>query len=276
MGGINKKAIEEEFNNKIGRLSKSRAYLDYCEEVYGYRTYLFNMLDKAQLDFVLNAIPISDNDVVLDLGCGSGSILSLLVTKYGCRGVGIDRLDETLLYEVGKNFQYINGDIDAFVSFGVKPTITLSVDSLYFSEDPDGLIRQLNGVKNNRLYLFYSQYLFDEASADRRTLNSDQTKIAEILRRNAIRFSAVDYSENERALYRNSIRVLQKLEPAFEKEGNADLYQNKLSEESDGHGSLREGPCPQISLYRRRSTLISFPVSILHIYFCAFHNVPPE
>ncbi len=116
-----------------------------------------------------------------------------------------------------KNIAYINGDIDAFASFGVEPTVTLSIDSLYFSDDPDGLIRQLSGIKNNRLYLFYSQYLFDEASADKRILNCEQTKIAEILRRNAIRFSAVDYSENECALYRNSIQALQKRRLAFEK-----------------------------------------------------------
>lgn len=241
MDGINKNAIKEEFDNKIGRLTKSGAYLDYCEEVYGYRIYLFNMMDKVQLDFIMNSMPVSSDDIILDLGCGSGSILKLLVTKYGCRGVGVDRLDDELLDMGEKNIAYINGDIDAFASFGVEPTVTLSIDSLYFSDDPDGLIRQLSGIKNNRLYLFYSQYLFDEASADRRILNCEQTKIAEILRRNAIRFSAVDYSENERALYRNSIQALQKRKPEFEKEGNTDLFQNKLREDLMGMDLYEKG-----------------------------------
>lgn len=44
----------------------------------------------------------------------------------------------------------------------------------------------------------------------------------------------MDYSENERMLYLNSIRVLQKLECAFKKEGNEDLFQNKLREDRMG------------------------------------------
>ena len=241
MDGVNKDAIQQEFGNKIGRLTKSGAYLDYCEEICGYRVYLFNMMDKAQLDFVLNFIPASSDDVILDLGCGPGSILKLLVTKYGCRGVGVDRLDDELLGGNTKSIAYINSDMDSFASFGVKPTITLCIDSLYFSDDPDELIRHLSGIKNNRLYLFYSQYLFDEASADRRILNCEQTKLAEILRRNAIRFSAVDYSQNEHALYRNSIRILQKYKQAFEEEGNADLYENKLKEDLMGMDLYEKG-----------------------------------
>ena len=42
--------IKDEFSVKIGRLTKSSAYLNYCEEVYGYRAYLFNMLDKQQME----------------------------------------------------------------------------------------------------------------------------------------------------------------------------------------------------------------------------------
>lgn len=87
---ISKAMIRDEFSEKIDRLTKSSAYLDFCEEVYGYRVYLFNMMDKQQIDFILNAIPLTEKDTLLDLGCGSGSILNLLATKYGCQGIGID------------------------------------------------------------------------------------------------------------------------------------------------------------------------------------------
>lgn len=67
-----------EFDIKIGRLTRSRAYLNYCEEVYGYRMYLFNMTDKEQIDYLMEAVSVSERDTVLDLGCGSGSLLNLL------------------------------------------------------------------------------------------------------------------------------------------------------------------------------------------------------
>ena len=110
--GISKAMVKDEFSKKIDRLTRSSAYLDFCEEVYGYRVYLFNMMDKQQLDFVLGSIPLSADDTILDLGCGSGSTLNLLVKKYGCRGIGIDQLDDDILDRPSMAITYINGDID--------------------------------------------------------------------------------------------------------------------------------------------------------------------
>jgi hypothetical protein len=99
---ISKAMTKDEFSKKIDRLTRSNAYLDFCEEVYGYRVYLFNMMDKQQIDFVLNSIPVLSEDTLMDLGCGSGSIINLLATKYGCRGVGIDQLDSDIIERTSK------------------------------------------------------------------------------------------------------------------------------------------------------------------------------
>ena len=226
--------IKDEFSKKINRLTRSSAYLDYCEEVYGYRVYLFNMMDKQQIDFILSSIPVSSDDTLVDLGCGPGSILNLLVTKYRCQGIGIDQLDDKILGRTSKTITYINGDIDRISDYSIKPTITLSIDSLYFSNDLDKLVRQLNSIENNKMYLFYSQYIFDEVSGDKSILHSCNTKIADILNKNRIPFKTIDYSENESLLYENSLRLLQKYKRAFEDEGNRDLYENKLKEDMTG------------------------------------------
>ncbi len=232
--GIRKAAVKDEFSNKISRLTRSSAFLDFCEEVYGYRVYLFNMMDKQQIDFVLDSIQVSANDTILDLGCGAGSILNLLVKKYGCRGIGIDQLDGDILETAGKSFTYINGDIDRISDHGLKPTITLSIDSLYFSKDLEKLVQQLNSIENNRMYLFYSQYIFDEVCGDRSILHSHNTKIADALNKNNISFKTIDYSENERLLYENSLKVIKKYKKTFEDEGNLDLYEQKLKEDIKG------------------------------------------
>lgn len=233
--------IKDEFSEKIGRLTKSSAYLNYCEEVYGYRAYLFNMLDKQQIDFILGSIPITSDDTILDLGCGSGSVLSMLVTKYGCRGIGLDMLDEKIIGLNNKNIKYIKGDMDRFSDFGLKPSITLSIDSLYFINDPDKLVRQLNSIEGNRMYLFYSQYKFDEVREDKGILQSNNTKIAGFLNKNGIQFKTVDYSENERRLYERSINTLQKYKEAFDGEGNIDLYEQKLKEDTFGMELYKKG-----------------------------------
>ena len=234
MSKPDKAAIYEEFSNKILRLSKSEAYLDYCEEVYGYRIPLFNMMDQAQLDFVMHSIPISKNDTVVDLGCGPMSILRLLTEKYGCTGTGIDQLEEEIAGTSGGNVSYIKGDIDTFFTYHLNPTVTLCIDSLYFSADAEMLIRQLRGICHNRLYLFYSQYLFGETCAEKSMLECGNTTIGAILNRNGIPFTAMDYSENEFRLYEASLRALQKYAKAFEAEGNGDLWENKRGEDALG------------------------------------------
>lgn len=222
---------KDEFSEKIGRLTKSNTYLQYCKEVYGYKEYLFNMMDKEQIDFVLNSIPISLEDTLVDLGCGPGSILNLLVAKYGCNGIGIDQLNGNIVNCSGKLTTYINADIDRISNYSIKPTITLCIDSLYFSKDLNGLVRQLKNVENNRMYFFYSQYLLDEATGDKSILRSNNTKIAEALRNNGIPFKTIDFSENERSLYKNSLKALQKYRDAFKAEGNTDLYEQKYLED---------------------------------------------
>lgn len=231
---ISKVMSKNEFSMKIDRLTRSTAYLDFCEEVYGYRVYFFNMMDKQQIDFVLNSIPLSPKDTILDLGCGSGSILNLLATKYGCCGIGIDQLDKEIIERTNSAITYIYGDIDNISDYDLHPTITLSIDSLYFSNNLNKLVWQLNSIRNNRLYLFYSQYIFDEASVDKNILKSNNTKIADILNINNIPFKTIDFSENERLLYENSLKILQKYEQAFEDEGNKDLYEQKLKEHMMG------------------------------------------
>lgn len=229
---IRRESINKEFDNKIGRLTRSRAYLDFCEEVYGYKMYLFNMMDKEQIDFVLNSVPLSSKDTLLDLGCGSGSILKMLVKKHGCRAIGIDQLNNDIINS--SNITYISGDIDQLSEYHLTPTVTLSIDSLYFSKDLDRLLWQLCNFKDTGIYLFYSQYLFGEAAGDRSILCGDHTRVADILNKNEIFYKTIEYSENERLLYERSLAALRKREKAFEEEGNSDLYAAKLKEDTMG------------------------------------------
>ena len=52
--------------------------------------------------------------------------------------------------------------------------------------------------------------------------------------KNGIAFKTIDFSENERLLYENSLSALKKYKRAFEGEGNEDLYQQKLKEDMLG------------------------------------------
>lgn len=231
---ISKIKTKDDYNRLMDRSTDSAAYLDYCEEIYGYRMYLFNMMDKQQLDYLFSSVAVLKSDTVLDLGCGPGSILDHLAGKYGCHGIGIDQIENSIVKKCSKAISYINGDIDMLASYDLKPDVTLSIDSLYFSSDLDGLIRQLKSIKNNRLYLYNSQYIFDEARKEEISLHRDNTRIARALQKNGMHYKTLDYSVNEHSLYKKALKVLPKYKRDFEREGNIDLYEAKLREGKSG------------------------------------------
>lgn len=238
---INKDRTKEDFNRIIARSTASVSYLDYCEEIYGHRMYLFNMMDTHQLNYVLKEISICNSDTVLDLGCGVGSILNNLVEKYRCNGIGIDQLNESTMKTRSKFITYIKGDIDSLADYNLRPNITLSIDSLYFSSNLDGLIKALKDNKSNRMYLFYSQYILDEAAKDRAILHCDKTKLAVILQKNKLDYRVVEYSNNEYDLYINALKVLPKYKDALEQEGNGEIYDSKLRENRIGKELYEKG-----------------------------------
>ena len=224
--------IKQEFSRKIFGLSDSPAYLDVCEEVYGYRLPLFDMMDKEQMDYLLNTVSVSSNDTVLDLGCGNGNLLRLLVAKYGCLGVGIDLFDSSLV-SFDRGIQYICGNFEYLENYELSPTVTLSIDSLYFCTNIDKMVKQLGSYVGNRLYLFWSQYLFDEA-ADKTCLKNNHTALACALQEARIAYKAVDYSKNEYCLYVALEQALRSRRHLFESEGNLDLFEQKLEETLHG------------------------------------------
>jgi len=238
---ISKIKAKDDYNRLMDRATDSAAYLDYCEEIYGYRMYLFNMMDKQQLDYLFSSVAVLKSDTVLDLGCGTGSILDHLAGKYGCHGIGIDQIEHSIVKKCSEAISYINGDIDMLASYDLKPDITLSIDSLYFSSDLDGLIRHLKSIKNNRLYLYNSQYIFDEARKEEISLHCDNTRIARVLQQNGMQYKTLDYSVNEHSLYEKALKVLPKYKRDFERGGNIDLYEAKLREGQSGMELYEKG-----------------------------------
>ena len=139
-----------------------------------------------------------------------------------------------LFKKYNRSFEYINGSIDELEAYSVCPNITISVDSLYFSKDLNRLLKTLTDWKYNRLYLFYSQYIFDENQEDKVILNCDDTRLARCLNQAGITFKTIDYSKNEKELYERGLQVLPKYQDAFDREGNRDLFEKKMNENKFG------------------------------------------
>ena len=45
---------------------------------------------KAAIDLILSSLEVSQSDLLIDLGCGVGSINVTAASRYGTKGVGVD------------------------------------------------------------------------------------------------------------------------------------------------------------------------------------------
>ena len=68
--------------------------------------------EKSRFDHKIIVDLIAPNSRVLDLGCGDGELLSLLIKHKGCKGTGIE-IDEQAIYKcVEKGLTVAHGDIN--------------------------------------------------------------------------------------------------------------------------------------------------------------------
>ncbi len=234
---IRDKKIQQEFDGLIARCTQSSAYLDFCEELYGYRLYLFNMMDKRQLDDLFDSLNLTPHDKVLDMGCGTGSLLNRIVQTFGCRGTGVDRLSSGLVNRISPLIEYRQTDMDTVLD--LNASAALFVDSLYFSRNMGSLLGRLKG-SGVKAYMYYSAYLLQKTDGSG-LLRENKTQLAQTLNALGLAYKAVDYSENEQMLYKKGIKLLKKYEARFAADGIQDIYERRMSEYEYGAQLYEQG-----------------------------------
>ncbi|NLE74058.1 MAG: methionine biosynthesis protein MetW [Actinobacteria bacterium] len=69
-----------------------------------------------RLDHLFIVDVVEQGSRVLDLGCGRGTLLKLLVDRKGVRGTGVEIVEEKVYDAVGKGLSVYHGDIDEGLS----------------------------------------------------------------------------------------------------------------------------------------------------------------
>ena len=69
-----KKLTGPEFGKWMTACEHSAAYLKFCQQVYGTSRCQFNMMTERQLSKLVEVLRLGENDRVLELGCGIGTI----------------------------------------------------------------------------------------------------------------------------------------------------------------------------------------------------------
>ena len=116
--------------------------------------------DKRKESLHLNYAVITENieqkSRVLDLGCGSGDLLKMLVEKKHCTGLGIDIDQQNVIESIQKGLSVIQGDIDE----GLKEFSDKDFDyvilnqTLQSTEKPDFVIEEMLRVGKKAIVSF--------------------------------------------------------------------------------------------------------------------------
>lgn len=239
-GEFHRKALEKEnplwlyeYNLYFTWVEKSEAHKKFCEKVYGKNLCQHGIADMAQLTTLCDVLQLGKDNTVLDLGCGNGFITAWLCNVSGASFTGIDIAEEAinqahkytrknLHFEVG-NMNHLHFDENSFDT-------VISVDTLYFADTLNDVITQLLTIlkPHSQMGIFYTQWIDDDT--EKELLNPDSTELAAVLNRYNLEYQTIDFTKAEEVHWKRKVSVLKELKPAFEKEGNLDLYEYRYDE----------------------------------------------
>ena len=115
-----------------------------------------NKKDSLRLNYSVISEIIEKNSKVLDLGCGDGELLNLLIDKNSCAGIGVDINQQNVIKSIQKGLSVIQGDIDEGLGqFGEKEyDYVILNQTLQSTEKPDFVIEEMLRVGKNVVVSF--------------------------------------------------------------------------------------------------------------------------
>ena len=221
-------------------IATSQAYGEHCLRLYGRDLGQHGFADMHQMARLLHVAAIKAGQSVLDLGCGHGRIAEWISDETGARVTGVDNVPlaieqarERTREKTGR-LSFILAGMDSLELPAASFDVILAVDSLYFTN----LVRTLRGLlplckPGGVMACLYSQGADPEHPLevfDRGTLPPDKTPLGAALVELGVSFCTWDLTEEDRQHALLKKVVAADLRAAWEAEGNAFLYQNRLGE----------------------------------------------
>lgn len=104
-----------------------------------------NHKESLHLNYSVIAENIEPGSKVLDLGCGSGELLKMLIDKKHCTGSGVDINQNNVIESIQKGLSVVQGDIDeGLVEFSENDyDYVILNQTLQSTEKPDFVIKEM-------------------------------------------------------------------------------------------------------------------------------------
>jgi len=235
-----KKSIRKGKANSFGKMlvrkEKSKVYGKFCEQIHGKNISQFNMMNMDQLNKLLELLKLNEHHEVLDLGCATGTITEYISDVTNASITGIDFAEEAIKWAKERTkskqdrLKFMTMDMDK-LDFPEKSfDMIIAIDTLYFVDDLSDTVQKMKDLlkQNGKIGIFYSQMIKSDDSKE--MLLPDKTKLAQVLKKNNLKFMTWNFTEDEKEHWKNSKEIAETLKEEFEKEGNQEIYESRIRE----------------------------------------------
>ncbi len=223
-------------------LPRSRAYAEFCRQLYGADFGQHGFADMAQVEALLQAVNIRPGERGLDLGCGDGRMAEYMADRTGAHMTGLDLIPAGIDRARGRTqakhdrIEFVLGDIGAVEALFAPASfdVLIAIDSLYFSDLPD-TIRQVKGLlrPGGRMGIFYSHGAdpwHPVETFPRETLPADAGPLAHALRANGLDYKWWDFTAADYEHARRKKTIIEALRPTYETEEDRWLCESRMGE----------------------------------------------
>jgi SAM-dependent methyltransferase len=218
------------------RHAQSPTYHTFCQRLYGQDLCQFNMVTKPQLEKLLQELRLTPKDRVLDMGCGIGTVTEYISDVTRATITGLDQAAAAIAHAqertAGKRerLTFLVGDMDELTFPADSFEAIIALDTLYFVEDLPSTLSRMKEMlaPDGRMGLFWSEVTESNGLEER--LRPEKTKLAEALVETGLPFQFWDMTREERELWVGIVALAEELRPAFEAEGNHELYKSIILE----------------------------------------------
>jgi 2-polyprenyl-3-methyl-5-hydroxy-6-metoxy-1,4-benzoquinol methylase len=205
----------EEFYSMAGR---NEIFHKYCEKVFGRDFSQDGFSDITQIDDIIELVNISQNQVILDIGCGNGKMLKYVHEKTGAITYGFDysenaiRYANNLVMENKEAFHFETGLIGQIQYKENLFDLITSIDSIYFAEDISAFIKHiLNWLKPNGYFVC----AYQEGDIKKKSKDKDHSELALIFHEMGIKYEVLDYSKRTYDLLKHKRNVIESMKDEF-------------------------------------------------------------
>ncbi|MFX0204766.1 MAG: class I SAM-dependent methyltransferase [Candidatus Hodarchaeota archaeon] len=226
----------------------------FCNKVYGHDLSQMNRMDKPQFNKLLEQLHLTENDRVLDLGCGLGKITEEISDITQAKLTGVDFATDAIISAQKRTkrkrnrLNFIEADINN-LTFPLKSfTSVIAIDSLYgdFIDDLNDIINKL--VKflkpHGQMGILHTEY-----SLDKSDLSPQTTEVALALTKSDLSYNIWEFTENEQLLLQRKLSVASDLEDKFQSTNQHQLYERIVKHSEKLLSRIKKGQSRRFFYY---------------------------